>query len=102
MKKKPWIFESLIKKFSFLLRYGEKNHPFTIASFKGRWDEWELSQQVSYAVNRATLDYASGISSDEESCNKEPQIIPKVSNPKSIYQVKCGLVLDAFFFFFLS
>lgn len=37
---------------------------------------------------RATLDYNSGLSSDEESCNKEPQIIPKVSNPKSIYQVK--------------
>ncbi|EPY76927.1 protein BTG4 [Camelus ferus] len=69
--------------------YGEKNHPFTIASFKGRWEEWELSQQISDAVSRATLDYSSGTSSDdEESCNKEPQIIPKVSNPKSIYQVE--------------
>ena len=75
--------------FPFFLRYGEKNHPFTIASFKGRWEEWKLSQQISDAVNRATLDYSSGASSDEDSCNKEPQIIPKVSNPKSIYQVKC-------------
>ncbi|ELK11935.1 protein BTG4 isoform X1 [Pteropus medius] len=74
--------------FEVCCRYGEKNHPFTIASFKGRWEEWELSQQVSYAVSRATLDYSSGNSSDEESSNKEPQIIPKVSNPKSIYQVE--------------
>nr|KAF6464143.1 BTG anti-proliferation factor 4 [Rousettus aegyptiacus] len=73
--------------FEVCCRYGEKNHPFTIASFKGRWEEWELSQRVSYAVSRATLDYSSGTSSDEES-NKEPQIIPKVSNPKSIYQVE--------------
>ncbi|XP_059011775.1 protein BTG4 [Mustela lutreola] len=74
--------------FEVCCRYGEKNHPFTIASFKGRWEEWELSQQISCAVNRAALDYNSGLSSDEESCNKKPQIIPKVSNPKSIYQVE--------------
>uniref|UniRef100_A0A8P0TQX9 Uncharacterized protein n=2 Tax=Canis lupus familiaris TaxID=9615 RepID=A0A8P0TQX9_CANLF len=55
---------------------------------KGRGEEWELTQQISFAVNRATLDHTSGISSVEESCNKEPQIIPKVSNPKSIYQVE--------------
>lgn len=87
--------------FPFLLRYGEKNHPFTIASFKDRWEEWELSQQISDAVNRATLDYSSGTSSDEESCNKEPQIIPKVRNPKSIYQVNCSPFLLCTFFFLL-
>lgn len=75
--------------FLFLLRYGEKNHPFTVASFKGRCEEWELSRQVLDAVRRASLDYSLGTFSDEESCNKEPQIIPKVSNPRSIYQVKC-------------
>ncbi|XP_015345539.1 protein BTG4 [Marmota monax] len=74
--------------FEVCCRYGEKNHPFIIASFKGRWEEWELSQQISYAVNKATLDYSSGTSSDEESCSKEPRIIPKVSNPKSIYQME--------------
>ncbi|KAF3823559.1 hypothetical protein GH733_007027 [Mirounga leonina] len=79
--------------FEVCCRYGEKNHPFTIASFKGRWEQRELSQRISCAVNRATLDHSSGVSSDEESCNKEPQIIPKVSNPKSIYQVKCVPVL---------
>ncbi|KAL2807056.1 protein BTG4 isoform 3, partial [Daubentonia madagascariensis] len=79
--------------FEVCCRYGEKNHPFTIASFRGRWEEWELYQQVSNAVHRASLDYSSGTSSDEESCSKEPRIIPKVSNPKSIYQVKCVPVL---------
>ncbi|XP_069325059.1 protein BTG4 [Eulemur rufifrons] len=74
--------------FEVCCRYGEKSHPFTIASFRGRWEEWELYQQISYAVNRASLDYSSGTSSDEESYGKEPQIIPKVSNPKSIYQVE--------------
>uniref|UniRef100_F6REH5 BTG anti-proliferation factor 4 n=1 Tax=Equus caballus TaxID=9796 RepID=F6REH5_HORSE len=72
--------------FEVCCRYGEKNHPFTIASFKGRWEERELSQQISYAVSRATLDSSPGSSSDEEGCNQEPQIIPKVNNPKSIYQ----------------
>ncbi|XP_004688905.1 PREDICTED: protein BTG4 [Condylura cristata] len=74
--------------FEVCCRYGEKNHPFTIASFKGRWEEWKLCQQISYAVSRATLDEDSCMSSDEENSNKEPQIIPKVSNPKSVYQVE--------------
>ncbi|XP_008831042.1 protein BTG4 [Nannospalax galili] len=74
--------------FEVCCRYGEKKHPFTVASFKGRWEEWELAQQISYVVDRATSDCSSGTSSDEESCNREPQIIPKVSNPKSVYQVE--------------
>ncbi|KAM7140330.1 LOW QUALITY PROTEIN: protein BTG4-like [Molossus nigricans] len=72
--------------FEVCCRYGEKNHPFTVASFKGRWEKWELSGQIHGAVHRASLD-SSGTSSDEES-NREPQIPPKVSNPKSIYQVE--------------
>ncbi|XP_066109746.1 protein BTG4 [Saccopteryx bilineata] len=72
--------------FEVCCRYGEKNHPFTVASFKGRWKEREISQQIFHAVSRATLDYSS-TSSGEESCSKEPQTIPKVSNPKSVYQV---------------
>nr|XP_004666484.2 protein BTG4 [Jaculus jaculus] len=74
--------------FEVCCRYGEKKHPFTIASFKGRWEEWELAQKISYAVNRATSDHSSGTSSDEESNSREPRTIPKVSNPKSIYQVE--------------
>ena len=67
-------------------RYGEKNRPFTIAHFEGE-ENPELSQQIRYAVDRAALDYHSGISSDEESFNKEPKAIPTVSNPNSVYQV---------------
>ncbi|XP_040833182.1 protein BTG4 [Ochotona curzoniae] len=74
--------------FEVCCRYGEKSHPFTIASFKDRWEEWEVSQQITSAVNRATFDYSSSTSSDEEGSSREPQIIPKVSNPKSIYQVE--------------
>ncbi|XP_054381017.1 protein BTG4 isoform X3 [Pongo abelii] len=74
--------------FEVCCRYGEKNHPFTVASFKGSWEEWELYQQISYAVSRASSDDPSGTSCDEESCSKEPRVIPKVSNPKSIYQVE--------------
>lgn len=67
-------------------RYGEKNRPFTIAHFEGE-ENPELPQQISYAVDRAALDYHSGISSDEESFYKEPKAIPTVSNPNSVYQV---------------
>ncbi|XP_039326300.1 protein BTG4 isoform X1 [Saimiri boliviensis] len=74
--------------FEVCCRYGEKSHPFTVASFKGRWEEWELYQQISYAVSRASSDDSSGTSCDEESCSKEPHAIPKVSNSKSIYQVE--------------
>ncbi|XP_072467255.1 protein BTG4 isoform X3 [Notamacropus eugenii] len=69
-------------------RYGEKNRPFIVACFKGRQEEWEISQQISYAVSKVTSDYYSGTSSDEDTCGREPQVIPKVKNPKSIYQVE--------------
>ncbi|XP_036921443.1 protein BTG4 isoform X1 [Sturnira hondurensis] len=74
--------------FEVCCRYGEKNHPFTVASFKGRWEEWELSLWIREAVSRAALDHSSGTSSDEESYRREPQIIPKVRNPKSVYKVE--------------
>lgn len=68
-------------------RYGEKNLPFTIAHFEGEEDR-ELSQRISQAVDRATLEYLSGASSDEEGYRKEPKAIPTVSNPNSVYQVR--------------
>ncbi|XP_013366470.1 PREDICTED: protein BTG4 isoform X2 [Chinchilla lanigera] len=74
--------------FQVCCRCGEKKHPFTIASFKGKWEEWELTQQISCAANRASLEYSSGSSSDEESGSTESQLIPKVSNPKSVYQAE--------------
>ncbi|NWI86316.1 B915 protein, partial [Pitta sordida] len=71
--------------FEVSCRYGEKNQPFTIACF----DEGgtpELPQLISFAVERAALDYHSGTSSDEESSSREPRAIPTVSNPNSVYQ----------------
>lgn len=80
------------EQFLFLFRYGEKKHPFLVASFKGRWEEWELTQQISFAASRASLDDSSDVSSDEESGSVAYRIIPKVSNPKSVYQVRCAPV----------
>ncbi|NXA39014.1 B915 protein, partial [Eudromia elegans] len=71
--------------FEVCCRYGEKNRPFTIAHFEGE-ENRELPQQISYAVDKAALDYHSGTSSDEESFNREPKTIPTVSNPNSVYQ----------------
>ncbi|NXY83266.1 B910 protein, partial [Alcedo cyanopectus] len=71
--------------FEVCCRYGEKNQPFTIAHFEGE-ENPELSQQISHAVDRAALDYHSGLSSDEESFSREPRAIPTVSNPNSVYQ----------------
>ncbi|XP_028930321.1 protein BTG4 [Ornithorhynchus anatinus] len=67
-------------------RFGEKNPPFPVASLAGK-ARWEISQQISRAVDRATSDYGSGSSSDEETFSREPRAIPKVRNPKSVYQV---------------
>ncbi|CAH2320274.1 BTG4 [Pelobates cultripes] len=72
--------------FEVCCRYGEKNSPFTIASFKGKEDPY-VSKRISSAVEKATSDYHSGTSSDEET-SKEPKTIPTVSNPNSIYQCK--------------
>ncbi|XP_038610617.1 protein BTG4 [Tachyglossus aculeatus] len=67
-------------------RFGEKNPPFPVADLAGR-ARWQVAQQISRAVDRATADYGSGSSSDEETYSREPRVIPKVRNPKSVYQV---------------
>ncbi|XP_077161565.1 protein BTG4 isoform X2 [Paroedura picta] len=73
--------------FDVCCRYGEKNPPFTVAHFDGQAEDQDLSQRISQAVDKAlTSDYHSGTSSDEEVCPKEPQSIPTVSNPNSVYQ----------------
>ncbi|XP_018419532.1 PREDICTED: protein BTG4 [Nanorana parkeri] len=71
--------------FEVCCRYGEKNNPFTIASFMGK-EDFNVSKRISTAVEKATSDYHSGTSSDEEITIKEPKSIPTVSNPNSIYQ----------------
>ncbi|XP_040271478.1 protein BTG4 [Bufo bufo] len=76
--------------FEVCCRYGEKNSPFTIASFMGK-EDCNVSKRISTAVDKANSDYHSGTSSDEEPPIKEPKAIPTVSNPNSIYQAhtKC-------------
>ncbi|XP_027759327.1 protein BTG4 [Empidonax traillii] len=71
--------------FEVSCRYGEKNQPFTIVRFDGE-ENPKLPQLISYAVERAALDYQSGTSSDEENFHSKPRAIPTVSNPNSVYQ----------------
>ncbi|XP_050178728.1 protein BTG4 [Myiozetetes cayanensis] len=71
--------------FEVSCRYGEKNQPFTIVRFDGE-ENPKLPQLISYAVEKAALDYQSGTSSDEESFHSKPRAIPTVSNPNSVYQ----------------
>ncbi|KAJ8256949.1 hypothetical protein COCON_G00191010 [Conger conger] len=91
-------------------RYGEKTTPFCVAQLEGRGERGEFSRKIDSAVDRASSDYHSGTSSDEETgiCNSsinssisssvssgvsscsssilEPKTIPTVSNPNSVYQ----------------
>ncbi|KAG9486165.1 protein BTG3 isoform X2 [Eleutherodactylus coqui] len=47
-------------------RYGEKNPSFVVASFESTDDKMEMSRNVNYAMEKATSDYHSGSSSDDE------------------------------------
>ncbi|KAK1155952.1 maternal B9.10 protein-like [Acipenser oxyrinchus oxyrinchus] len=72
-------------------RYGERNPAFSVAQFEGQGETRELSLCISSAVEKATSDYQSGASSDEESVcssssSQEPKSIPTVRNPNSVYQ----------------
>ncbi|XP_066517568.1 protein BTG4 [Hoplias malabaricus] len=86
-------------------RYGEKTTPFCVALLEGEKNDREFSQRINKAVERASSDYYSGTSSDEESPNNsissmsstssvstnsapEPKCIPTVSNPNSVYQFR--------------
>ncbi|KAI5608349.1 protein BTG4 [Silurus asotus] len=89
-------------------RYGEKNAPFCVALLEGQKGDREFSRRINNAVERASSDYHSGTSSDEEGANSslstinvsmsssssssthsapEPKCIPTVSNPNSVYQL---------------
>ncbi|XP_051895953.1 protein BTG4 [Pristis pectinata] len=91
-------------------RCGEKNQPFIVTKLEEQNSNLEIFMHISNAAERATSDYFSGTSSDEEGCNKElnttcaissalgeeesfttaieTKTIPIVSNPNSIYQVE--------------
>ncbi|KAI7812445.1 protein BTG4 [Triplophysa rosa] len=84
-------------------RYGEKSTPFCVTQLEGQKRDVEFSRRINNAVERASSDYHSGTSSDEESSNTsmsssisttssnlsvpEPKCIPTVSNPNSVYQL---------------
>ncbi|KAI5089468.1 protein BTG4 [Silurus meridionalis] len=89
-------------------RYGEKNAPFCVTLLEGQKGDREFSRRINNAVERASSDYHSGTSSDEEGANSslstinvsmsssssssthsapEPKCIPTVSNPNSVYQL---------------
>uniref|UniRef100_A0A4W4GNT5 Anti-proliferative protein domain-containing protein n=1 Tax=Electrophorus electricus TaxID=8005 RepID=A0A4W4GNT5_ELEEL len=71
-------------------RYGEKTAPFCVTLLEGSKGDGEFSRRINNAVERASSDYHSGTSSDEEGCGggiPEPKCIPTVSNPNSVYQV---------------
>ncbi|XP_065140212.1 protein BTG4 [Paramisgurnus dabryanus] len=89
-------------------RYGEKSTPFCVTLLEGQKRDGEFSRRINNAVERASSDYHSGTSSDEEGSNTsmsssisistsistnssslsvpEPKCIPTVSNPNSVYQ----------------
>ncbi|XP_069750749.1 protein BTG4 isoform X2 [Narcine bancroftii] len=91
-------------------RCGEKNQPFIVTKLEEQNSIMEIFKQISNAAERVTSDYFSGMSSDEEGCNKERnticamhntngneesftaalerQTIPIVSNPNSIYKLE--------------
>ncbi|KAG7314527.1 hypothetical protein KOW79_021830 [Hemibagrus wyckioides] len=82
-------------------RYGERTTPFCVTLLEGQKDS-EFSRRINNAVERASSDYHSGTSSDEEGPNSsmisssssgsstrsvpKPKCIPTVSNPNSVYQ----------------
>ncbi|XP_036393408.1 protein BTG4 [Megalops cyprinoides] len=93
--------------FEVSCRYGEKTTPFCVAQLEGQGEDGEFSRRINNAVERASSDYHSGTSSDEEAGNSnssinssissssissssssiaEPKTIPTVSNPNSVYQ----------------
>ncbi|XP_063050087.1 maternal B9.10 protein-like [Engraulis encrasicolus] len=86
-------------------RYGEKSTPFCVTQLEGQKTDGDFSRRINNAVERASSDYHSGTSSDEEgdtnttfsstsssSANSsvlsapELKTIPTVSNPNSVYQ----------------
>ncbi|XP_067910495.1 protein BTG4 [Heterodontus francisci] len=66
-------------------RCGEKNQPFIVTRLEEHKTNLEIFKHISSAVDRATSDYYSGTSSDEEGYNKEPNTV-SVNNVNAIYQ----------------
>ncbi len=68
-----------------IIRYGEQNPCFSVASFSNNDEEdKDVAKKVTSALERVTSDYHSGSSSDEESMRTSPLTI---SSSRCAYQV---------------
>ncbi|XP_068126668.1 protein BTG3 [Hyperolius riggenbachi] len=70
-------------------RYGEKNPSFVVASFDSRVDKMEISWKLHNDVEKATSDYHSGSSSDDEVyvTHKKSPPAPLPPIPCEVYQI---------------
>lgn len=59
-----------------IVRYGEQNPCFSVASFSNDEEEDKDVAKVTSALERVTSDYHSGSSSDEESTRTSPLTVP--------------------------
>lgn len=74
----------------FILRYGEKNNAFIVASFENEDENKdEISKKVTRALDKVTSDYHSGSSSSDEETCKEVEVKPNsvAATPSPVYQV---------------
>ena len=74
----------------FILRYGEKNNAFIVASFENEEENKdEISKKVTRALDKVTSDYHSGSSSSDEETSKEVEVKPNsvAATPSPVYQV---------------
>lgn len=77
-------------RFFFILRYGEKNNAFIVASFENEDENKdEISKKVTKALDKVTSDYHSGSSSSDEETSKEVEVKPNsvTATPSPVYQV---------------
>lgn len=82
--------------FNPIIRYGEHNPCFSVATFSNDNEEdKDVAKKVTSALERVTSDYHSGSSSDEESIRTSPLT---VLNSRSPYQV--GLYTIYFYLWF--
>lgn len=67
-----------------IIRYGEQNPCFSVATFSNDEEEDKDVAKVTSALERVTSDYHSGSSSDEESTRTSPLTVP---NSRCSYKV---------------
>lgn len=73
--------------YSFLIRYGEQNPCFSVATFSSDEEDKDVAKKVTSALERVTSDYHSGSSSDEESTRASPLTI---TSSRCTFKVLCN------------